>query len=388
MFRHVPRAPVAGYRRRVRLRAALLVLLLAAAGCGGDEKKPAVGAVDDAVRSRPVLVWELVDTGFGAVAVTSIWEPGLRAPRAQEVAELRAVAAATDEADVRLIVRLYHAGSSTTPLTDAARGEFASYAAALVREIEEVDDLIVGNEPNLNRFWLPQFGPEGEDVAAPAYLELLARTYDSVKEARDDVRVWGGATSPRGGDRPGGARPTQSPTRFIRDLGAAYRAGGRDRPVMDGYAHHPYPESSRTPIDRPHPRTTTIGLADYDKLVTLLGEAFDGTAQKGSELPILYGEIGIETDVPPGKRARYTGVEIAPTTDTAAQAVAYRRAVELAACQPNVAVVLIFHVRDEPALEGWQSGVRFVDGAPKPSLDPVRRSLRAIAAGELAERCP
>jgi hypothetical protein len=157
---------------------------------------------------------------------------------------------------------------------------------------------------------------------------------------------------------------------------------------MDGYAHLPYPESSRTPIDLPHPRTTTIGLADYDKLVLLLGEAFDGTAQPGSELPILYGEIGIETGVPPEKQALYTGTEIAATTDTATQAAAYRRALELSACQPTVAVVLLFHFRDEPALEGWQSGVRWVDGDPKPSLDPVRETLRAADAGRLAERCP
>jgi hypothetical protein len=215
----------------------------------------------------------------------------------------------------------------------------------------------------------------------------LARTYDAVTDARGEVRVWGGATSPRGGDRPAGARPTHSPTRFIQDLGAAYRASGRDRPVMDGYVHHPYPESSRTPIDQPHPRTTTIGLADYDKLVTLLGEAFDGTAQEGSELPILYGEIGIETEVPPEKRALYSGDEIAQTTDPVTQGGAYRRALELSACQPNVAVVLLFHFRDEPALEGWQSGIRWVDGDPKQSLDPVRESLQAAEEGRLAEQC-
>ena len=373
----------------MRPRTALVLALLTVSGCGGDN--PAhltAGAVDDVVRSQPPLVRELVDSGFRAVAVTSIWQPGLRAPRPEELAELQAVAAETEAADVRLIVRVYHAGSSTTPLTDTARDEFASYAAALVSNVEQVEDVIVGNEPNLNRFWLPQFGADGENLAAPAYLELLARTYDAVKGARDDVRVWGGATSPRGGDRPGGARPTHSPTTFIQDLGAAYRSSGRDRAVMDGYAHHPYPESSRTPIDQPHPRTTTIGLADYEKLVRLLGEAFDGTPQEGSELPILYGEIGIETAVPPEKQALYTGTEIAETTDPATQAAAYRRALELSACQRNVAVVLIFHVRDEPALEGWQSGVRWVDGDPKASLDPVREDLRAVEDGGLAARCP
>ena len=364
----------------------LIVVCLAVAGCGGEPTGLAVGAVDDVVRTQPELIEELADSGFDTIAVTSIWEPGARAPTEQELETLRTVAAATEQ-DTRLVVRLYHAGSATTPLTDAARDEFAAYAAALVTGVEEVDDLIVGNEPNLNRFWLPQFGPDGEDVAAPAYLALLARTYDAVKDAREDVRVWGGATAPRGGDRPGGRRPTQSPTRFVEDLGAAYRASGRDRPVMDGYVHHPYPESSRVPIDLPHPRTTTIGLADYDKLVALLGKAFDGTAQEGSEMPILYGEIGIETGAPPEKRPLYTGSEIVPTVDPVEQARIYRQALQLAACQPTVAVVLLFHFRDEPALEGWQSGVRYVDGAPKPSLAPVRESLLAAADGKLGDTC-
>jgi hypothetical protein len=378
----------------MRLRLALLLVTAALVSCGSDEHdahRLSVGVVDDVVRSDPArageLLDELVDSGFGALAVTSIWEPGLTAPKPDELATLRTVAEAAAERDVRLIVRLYHAGSGTTPLSSQAQAEFAAYAAALAEGVERLDDVIVGNEPNLNRFWLPQFGPAGEDVAAPAYLSLLARTYDAVKEVRDDVQVWGGATAPRGGDRPGGQRPTHSPTTFIRDLGQAFRASGRDRPVMDGFVHHPYPESSQTPIDNPHPRTTTIGLADYDKLVALLGEAFDGTAQPGSTLPLLYGEVGIETMVPAEKAHLYTGSEPAATTDHAAQAAAYRRALDLAACQPTVAGVLVFHFRDEPLLEGWQSGVRYVDGTAKPSLAPVRERARAAEEGRLANGC-
>jgi hypothetical protein len=362
--------------------------------CGTSERDTtplAVGVVDDVVRADPALAGRLLDelvrSGFDSLALTSIWEPGRSAPTADELATLRAVAEEAEQRKVRLLVRLYHAGSGTTPLSEQARDEFAAYAAALAEGVEPLDDLIVGNEPNLNRFWLPQFGSSGEDVAAPAYLTLLATTYDAVKEVRDDVRVWGGATAPRGGDRPGGQRQTHSPTVFIRDLGAAYRASGRDRPVMDGFVHHPYPESSQVPIDLEHPRTTSIGLADYHKLVTLLGEAFDGTAQPGSELPLLYGEVGIETDVPAAKSVYYSGGETAPTTTAAVQASAYRRALELAICQPTVTAVLLFHLRDEPALEGWQSGVRYVDGAPKTSLPAVRAAATEAVEGTLDVRC-
>jgi hypothetical protein len=366
-----------------------VALVMLAAGCGGSDRRELVGGVvDDAARSEPgAFLDEVRDSGFDAVAVTSIWEPGLEAPAADEQAVLGAVATAAADRDLRLFVAIYQRGSATTPLTEGAREEFASYTAALVRSLPPVKDVIVGNEPNLNRFWLPQFGPAGEDVAAAAYLALLAASYDAVKTVRDDVNVWGGATAPRGIDRPGTGRDTHSPTTFIRDLGAAYRASGRTRPVMDGYVHHPYAESSLVPLDRPHPRTRTIGLADYDKLVGLLGEAFDGTAQQGSDLSLLYGEIGVETAIPPAKRALYQGVEIAPTTSEAAQAAAYRRVLELSLCQPTVAGVLFFHLVDEPRLEGWQSGVRYADGRPKSSHDAVADAAEAARAGGLDVRC-
>ena len=47
-----------------------------------------------------------------------------------------------------------------TPLDATAQSQFAQYAAAIARQLPGFDDIIVGNEPNLNRFWLPQFGLE------------------------------------------------------------------------------------------------------------------------------------------------------------------------------------------------------------------------------------
>ena len=70
---------------------------------------------------------------------------------------------------------------------------------------------------------------------------------------------------------------------------------------MDAFAFHPYPETSATGPALAHPAGTSIGLADYPKLVSLLGTAFDGTAQRGQALPILYDEFGIETPDPAGQ---------------------------------------------------------------------------------------
>ena len=246
-----------------------------------------------------------------------------------------------------------------------------------------IRDVIVGNEPNLNRFWMPQFGANGEDAAAPAYLQLLAKTYDALKDVSAEVNVYGGALSPRGVDRPNTGRDTHSPTSFVRDLGEAYRGSGRTKPVMDAFAFHPYAESSQIPPDRPHPNGTSIGLADHDELVRLLGEAFDGTKQPGSKLRVLYDEYGVETAIPAAKASAYDGTEPPTTgaTDEATQARSYRRALELAACQENVVGLLFFHSHDEPALAGWQSGVYYVDGSAKASLEPVRKAVLAARKG-------
>ena len=240
-----------------------------------------------------------------------------------------------------------------------------------MRQVPEIRDVIVGNEPNLNRFWLPQFDAGGGDVAAPAYLALLIEVYDAAKQADPDIRIWGGALAPRGIDRPGTGRDTQSPTTFIRDLGAAYRASGRTEPPLDGFAYHPYPASSSIPPDRPtDPASTSILMADYEeKLRPLLDEAF------GPGLPVLYSELGVETEIPAGKASLYEGEEPGAPVDEATQADFYRRAIELAACQENVAGLLLFHSHDEPALTGFQSGVYYVDGSRKESFDPVSEAL-------------
>jgi hypothetical protein len=352
-----------------------------------------LGAAEDVVRAPDLVtakakMAQLRFAGFTAVRVTSNWVPGLAAPTSHELTVLRNVEAAARLSGVKVFISVYNVGSRTTPLDPVAQEQFAQYAAALAEAIPSFDDMIVGNEPNLNRFWLPQFTAEGANASAPAYLALLARTYDALKAVDPRLRVWGGALAPRGGDRPGGVRPTSSPTAFIQTMGTAYRASGRTLPVMDGLSIHPYPDNSSQSPDFPHPRSTTIGLADYDKLVALLGAAFDGTAQAGSTLPILYDEFGIESGIPEGKRSLYSGNEPATTrpVDESKQAAAYDLGLRLAFCQPNVAGVLLFHSHDEKALLSWQSGVYYADGSPKASLTAVRDSLDRTRGGSIA-RC-
>src|SRR5581483_2201352 len=273
-------------------------------------------------------------------------------------------------------------GSKTTPLTAEDQQDFAAYAASVVRQVPALRTLIIGNEPNLNRYWLPQFNEDGSDAAAPAYESLLALTYDAVKAADPKVTVLGGAVSPRGGDVPNGIRPTHSPTVFIHDLGQAWRDSGRTTPIMDGFAFHPYEDnSSVAPVAGTHPNSTTIALADYDKLVASLGDAFGDYA-----LPIWYDEFGVESQIPAAEASHYSATEPSttkPVTEST-QAEYYRQAIQLAFCQPNVRGLFLFHAFDESDLAGWQSGLYYADGTPKTSLVPVRTAMAESRRGVIA----
>jgi hypothetical protein len=330
----------------------------------------------------------LVRAGFRGVRITQTWAPGQRAVSAADVTVLHNVAKAAQLDGVTVVTTVMNVGSKTTPLSDQDQLDFAAYAASVVKVSPALRILIIGNEPNLNRYWLPQFADDGSDAAALAYESLLARTYDAVKAASPGVSVLGGAVSPRGGDVAGGIRPTHSPTLFIHDLGQAYRASGRTTPIMDGFAFHPYEDNSSVPPSSGlHPNSTTIALADYSKLVASLTEAFDGTAQQGSTLPIWYDEFGVESQIPEAKQALYTGTEPATTKPVTeeTQAAYYRDAIQLAFCQPNVRGLFLFHTVDETDLVAWQSGVYYADGTPRSSLGAVKAALEEARRGVVAQ---
>jgi hypothetical protein len=373
----------------LRLLAVLAALALAPAARAGGPSL-VLGATEDSVRSVTLAQAKaqmnlLALAGFRAVRITQVWAPGERTLDGHDRTVLANVAAAAKLDGVTVVTSVLNQGSRTTPLTPDDQADFAAYAAAVVKAVPSLRILIVGNEPNLNRYWLPQFADDGSDAAAAAYESLLALTYDTVKAAAPNVTVLGGAVSPRGGDVAGGIRPTHSPTVFIHDLGQAYRDSGRTTPIMDGFAFHPYEDNSSVdPLTGTHPNTTTIALADYPKLVASLGEAFGDY-----ELPIWYDEFGVESQILPDKAALYTGTEPATTkpVDEATQAVYYREAVQLAFCQPTVRGLFLFHSLDETDLASWQSGVYYADGTPKSSLPAVKLALDESRRGVVAQ-CP
>ena len=275
------------------------------------------------------------------------------------------------------------------------RRQYCGFVGKLLHRAGRVRDVVIWNEPNSSTFWQPQFGPTGEDAAASGYEALLAECWDVLHALRPGVNVIA-ASAPRGGDDPAAARPSHSPVQWYFDLGAAYRASGRDRPIFDTVGHNPYPNTSAERPGAKHPGGT-IGEGDYEKLVAVLTEAFAGTAQPvpGEGLSIWYMEDGFQTRVD----ARIAGSYVGQENDGFALAALARRevaggsavdqasqiadAVRLAYCQPYVGAFFNFLLADERTLTGWQSGLLWANWQPKPSYYRVQRAVWDVVRGNV-----
>ena len=148
---------------------AFTVVLLAALAAVPAQAAPGrpilVGAAEDSAKQGPLGADAKMSlarlAGFNTIRMTSVWWPGNRQVSGTELEGLQNAADAARLNGIRLIISVYPNGSSITPLTPTARAQFAAYAASIPQLVPYVRDVIVGNEPNLNRFWMPQFTATG-----------------------------------------------------------------------------------------------------------------------------------------------------------------------------------------------------------------------------------
>ena len=150
---------------------------------------------------------------------------------------------------VKVVFHVFSLDPTALTATPTAVADYTAFLELLARAYPQVREYVVGNEPNQPRFWQPQFTPTGRGAAAAAYADLLARSYDTLKRVNRANRVIGLGLSGRGNDLPfARSNASTSPVRFLRDLGAAYRASGRTLPLMDELGVHPYPRSDRDSV--------------------------------------------------------------------------------------------------------------------------------------------
>jgi hypothetical protein len=387
--------------RTLRALAACAALACTIAGAGRAAPGLLVGMDDDTLKwaDKPQAQRTLAyahDLGFKAVRVTVPWRPGDTRLSVEDRVPVDQMILSTWAAHFRVVLAVYGAATDA-PQTDAARDSYCAFVGSLLRRYPGVVDVVIWNEPNTGRFWLPQYDANGRSVGPAQYERLLADCYDVLHRIRRNVNVIA-ASSPHGNNRPSlSVRATHSPVEFYRELGEAYRASGRAAPIFDTLGHNPYPTTN---AERPWTRHYggAIGEGDYDKLMAVLAEAFRGTGQPlpgQRNVSIWYMEQGFQTTIDPAKASLYKGAEndrqalpatvartTAGTTDGLAtdQATQLTDALRLAYCQPGVAAFFNFEIADEPGLGGWQSGLLWTDFTPKPSYQPFREAVRNVAA--------
>jgi hypothetical protein len=247
-----------------------------------------------------------------------------------------------------------------------------------------VKDYVIGNEPNLNRFWQPQFNGKGKPLSAAAYEPVLAGSYDALKAVDTANTVIGVALSPRGNDNPHAtSNPSRSPVRYLHDLGAVYRASHRTTPLMDELAFHPYP-SRNTDSPTLGYAWPNAGLPNLGRIRQAFWDAFRRTAQPtfaepgnkfARPLRLDLDEVGWQVAPLPALAGLYYGVETEKTVSEQTQATYYGNVIRSTECDASVRMLSFFHLVDEPNLDRWQSGLERADGSHRPSYDAVKNTI-------------
>ena len=360
---------------RLLLLAAALFAVLAPAAHGARYLR--LGFDDDHIK------WMTKPDGFVAVQrelgapftrITIPWQRGEVRLR-PVVKTYLGRAAAAGRLHQKVVLAVY-GDAADAPTNALGREQYCRYVRNAMALVPAMSAVVIWNEANTPRYWPPSAG-------ARAYEALLARCWDVLHAARQTVNVVDSTAS------------HYDPAAFIRGLGAAYRASGRQRPIVDTFGHNPYPEFAAEDPWAAHPTTRTIGEGDYDALMAAITAAFASTAQRvpsASWARLWYLEDGFQTVVPPFLSwldiGLYTGRENDRTVLPAfglrrSQSSQLRAAIFLAYCQPAVSAFFNFQLIDETRLVGWQSGLIYANGIRKPSFGSYREIAAAVASGAI-----
>ncbi len=380
-----------------RLLAALLAVTALSVVAGANADPLRYGIADDWPKFHPCgdIWWQSAnDIGYHDLRMTVQWDGSQTIP---SQAEIQAAVDCALLNNTRPILAVYPARPSLIGSNAGAQSAFASFVAKVGLTFPRVTNIVVGNEPNVNRFWQPQY-TGGQDAAGRDYEHTLAKSYDALKAVRPNAIVWGPATSSRGNDNANASsNPSHSPVWFIKDMGDAYKASGRTKPIFDEFDMHPYPPIQDTDPYSKSFQWPQAGAANLDRIKQALWDAFHGTGQPvvteqpggkmtqfaaPQALPMNLDEVGSQTVVN-GHEGAYTDPpeSISPISE-ALQAQYHTQLMEIAACDPAVRALLFFDLIDEADLHnGFQSGNLYADLTHKQSYGAIKNKI-ATAQGE------
>jgi hypothetical protein len=361
----------------------LLVVLLGVLAAPARAAGPEVGVADDRV---------LMAGGAAADRAVAEW-------RANGVDDVRIFAQSTrierwgwSELDAA-VARVRAAGMSVMltvvgPHVRPNVKRFAAFAGDVAgRYGADVNRYIVWNEPNLPSWLRPQATcSHGRctPVAPNLYRALVRAARPAIRAADPGAQVLIGAMSSRGQDLRA-RNATERPMVFLRALGCVDRGYRRLRTggckgfqpaTADGFAFHPH--GLLTSPDVAYRNPDDVNLASLGRLEAALDRLQRAGRLKAStrRFGLFLDEYGYQTR-PPDKTA---GVSLA-TQDRWLQKADYR-----AWRDKRVRLLTQYQWFDEPLrragnpFAGWQSGLRFFNGKPKPALAHFDTPMQLDAA--------
>jgi hypothetical protein len=370
----------------MRNAAALAAFAVALLGGATSASAADIGANDDSAKHAPdggsAMYAEMTAVGLRQTVIGVRFKPS--EPLIVQDKELldRAIPSALD-AGLRVVLAVYPYPPREIEAGLGSPAMFGAYVSTVARAFPQVRQFVIGNEPNQPAFWRPQFRKNGTNASAASFGRYLAAGYDALKAIDPQLKVVGIGLSPRGNDKPHAkSNKSTSPIRFLRALGAWYRASKRSLPLMDAFSFHPYPNRATDPLDRGY-GWPNAGFVNLGRVKQALWDAFHGTAQpttlNGLELHL--DEIGWQVDT--SRRTGYVGAENVPVTDELTQAAIYGDLIRRAACDPDVDSVSFFGFRDDGARAGFQAALLRADGSARPAVQAVREAI-----AETADGCP
>jgi hypothetical protein len=371
----------------------------AARGATADSPTITWGVADDTGKyADDGGVWfnqELKGAGLSEERWTLSWSPD-RPTTIDELPFLQRAAPQAQKDGIKVELALYGRPASAHD-PDA----FCNWAGIVAKTVSQwgIHDYIVWNEPNTQLYWSPQ------DATAPVQYEaLLAKCYDALHANDQLANVIGFGLSPRSNG------PTQTaPIPFIKAVGAALKASGRQTQIMDSMSVHPYPNPN-SPTDSPdvgYANTDFYGIPNLDRVKQAVYDAFKGTPQPttvglvtnrsvkgvGNALNLVIDELGWQTDT--SKYQQYVHDENVKTVDEATQTSYLKETVEkYFACDPSVSTVNLFLLVDEKYRDGrdennqvvgggWQSGLLTAGGQ---GVSQPKQAYSALASDFSAGR--
>ncbi len=343
--------------------------------------------------TRPAALDELQSLGVRSLRVIMLWSsvtPGADQaqkpnfeptdPMAYNWGEYDAVMAAARERGWSVLMTIsgpvpkWATQAKLDNLTRPSPSAFEAFTMAVGRRYGDVvSTWSIWNEPNQPQFLRPQFAQGGKAVSPRIYRDLYLAGQRGLRKAdQGNDRILMAETSPRGTSR------VVAPLAFLRGmlcLNAKYKRAGKCGALSaGGYAHHAY-TTRQGPSFKPPPDDVTIGV------LSRLTKALDRARSAGaltSRLPIHLTEFGIQSTPD-----TIQGVSLAKQVE-------YRAIAEkIAYDNTRVTSFSQYLLRDSDPTGpkqygGFESGLRFADGRPKPSLQAFRLPLAVRRNGSRA----